>query len=151
MKYSHWSLVVGHLVLMGVLFIGCGASEIKPIDIFAEDNCAQCRMAISDERFASEIINDAGEVFKFDDVGCLLKYRSANHDMKVAATFVKDYETKQWLAYERAVIIETDVETPMGSGKVAFADSMRAREFQKKHPPNKSLSEAGCGGSCCAQ
>jgi copper chaperone NosL len=124
---------------------------VKPVDIFAEDNCAQCRMAVSDERLASEIINDAGEVLKFDDLGCMLKYRTSHHDMKIAATFLKDYETKQWIPYERAVIIETDVDTPMGSGKVAFADSMRAREFQKKHPSNKSLSEAGCGGSCCAK
>jgi copper chaperone NosL len=158
MKHSHscpsarrGSLVIGHLFVAHILFVGCGASEVKPVDIFAEDNCAQCRMAVSDERFASEIINGAGEVFKFDDLGCMLKYRASNHDMKIAATFWKDYETKQWISYERAVIIETDVDTPMGSGKVALADSMRAREFQKKHPPSKSLGASGCGGSCCAQ
>ncbi len=108
-------------------------------------------MAVSDERFASEVINDAGEVFKFDDIGCLLKWKTNHHDVKIAATFLKEYETKQWIPYERAVIVDTDIETPMGSGKVAFSDSMRAREFQKQHPSSKSLSEAsGCGMSCCA-
>jgi copper chaperone NosL len=139
------------LLCMEMLFVGCTSSEVKPVDIFAEDNCSQCRMTVSDERFASEIITDAGDVLKFDDLGCLLKYRSQHREQKIAATYIKDYETKQWLAYERAIIVETDIETPMGSGKIAFTDSMRAREFQKEHPANKSMSDAGCSGSCCAE
>jgi copper chaperone NosL len=150
-SFSHWSLVIGHWIIISLLVVGCGSSEIKPVDIFPEDNCSQCRMVVSDERFASEIINDAGEVFKFDDLGCLLKFKTSRHEMNIAATFLKDYETKQWIPYEQAVIIETDVETPMGSGKVAFADSTKAREFQKQHSANKLLSEAGCGEGCCGK
>jgi len=150
-KNSQWSTVNVQLSMLFLLYVGCGSSEIKPVDIFPEDNCSQCRMVVSDERFASEIINDAREVFKFDDLGCLLKFKTSRHEMNITATFLKDYETKQWIPYERAVIIETDVETPMGSGKVAFADSMKAREFQKQHPASNALSEAGCGGGCCGK
>jgi copper chaperone NosL len=141
--------IAASLTIASLFLGGCGSSEVKPIDIFAKDNCVQCRMAVSDERFASEIINDVGDVMKFDDLGCLLKWRTQHHGTTIVATFVKEYDTRQWIPYERAVIIETDVDTPMGSGKVAFGDSMKAREFQKKHPPSKALSEAGCGGGCC--
>ena len=138
-SYLRWAIWFWLTSLMS----GCGTTEIRPVDIFPEDNCAQCRMAVSDERFASEIISDDGGAFKFDDLGCMLKFRTKRNDVKIAGIFLKDYETKEWIPYERAALIETDVETPMGSGKVAFADSMKAQEFQKKHP-SKAL--AGCGG-----
>ncbi|MBM2840641.1 MAG: putative lipoprotein involved in nitrous oxide reduction [Bacteroidetes bacterium] len=131
-------------------FLGCATNEIKAIDIYPEDMCSNCKMAFSDHRFASEIINDQSEVFKFDDIGCMLKFRSSRSGMKISATYLKDYDTKEWIPYERSTIVETDIETPMGSGKVAFADSTKAREFQKQHPPAKTLSSRdGCGMDCC--
>lgn len=90
-------------------------------------------MAFSDLRFASEVISDQGEVFKFDDIGCMLEFKSSYDADKVAATYVRDYDGKEWIPYETATIIDTDVDTPMSSGKVAFADSTRARAFQKEH------------------
>ena len=126
--------------LMAVAFLlglwGCGSGEIKPVDIFPEDGCSLCRMAFSDHRFAAEIVSAGNEVFKFDDIGCMLTFKQEFQDVKIAATFLKDYDTKEWLPYEKAVIVETDVATPMGSGKVAFRDAIRAREFQKQNPPN---------------
>jgi copper chaperone NosL len=115
-------------------FFACGSSEIKPVDIYPEDMCSHCRMAVSDQAFASEIITTDGEVFKFDDLGCLERFKEKSADLKIAATFVKDYETKNWLPYERSTIVQTSIKTPMGSGKVALADSERVREFLEKFP-----------------
>jgi copper chaperone NosL len=117
-------------------FWACGSSEIKPVDIYAEDMCSHCRMAVSDQAFASEIITTDGEVFKFDDLGCLERFKDNSADLKIAATFVKDYETKKWLPYERSVIVQTSIRTPMGSGKVALADSAKAREIMENFPKN---------------
>lgn len=117
-----------------VAFLGCDSSEIKPVDIYAEDMCAQCRMTVSDQAFASEIITTDGEVFKFDDLGCLEKFKEKSTALKIAATFVKDYATKNWLPYERSTIVQTSIKTPMGSGKVAFADSSQAQAYLKKFP-----------------
>lgn len=126
---------------------GCAASKIEPVDIFPEDNCAQCRMVVSDERFASEIIDYHGDAYKFDDLNCLLKFRAKRSDVKIVATYLKDYETKQWIPYERASIIETSVETPMGSGKLAFADAEKARAFQSQYPI--AAGKHGCAAKCC--
>jgi copper chaperone NosL len=93
-------------------------------------------MAVSDQAFASEIITTDGEVFKFDDLGCLERFKDNSADLKIAATFVKDYETKKWLPYERSVIVQTSIRTPMGSGKVALADSAKAREIMENFPKN---------------
>lgn len=117
-----------------VYLFACGPSEIKPVDIYSEDMCSQCRMAISEPVFASEIITTDGGVFKFDDLGCLEKFQEKSGELKIAATFVKDYETKNWLLYEHSTIVQTSLQTPMGSGKVAFADPAQAREYREKFP-----------------
>jgi len=116
--------------------LACDSSEIKPVDIYPEDMCSHCRMAISDQSFASEIFTDTDEVYKFDDLGCLEKFKEKSTGLKIAATFVKDYETKKWLPYERSTIVQTSIKTPMGSGKVALADSGRAKEILEQFPVN---------------
>lgn len=123
-------------ILLLIILVGCGSSEIKPVDIYPEDMCSHCRMAISDQAFASEIITEAGEVFKFDDLGCLERFKEKSADLKIAATFVKDYETKIWLPYEHSTIVQTSIRTPMGSGRVALADTAKAREIMEKFPKN---------------
>lgn len=138
----------GPASLMIALWTGCAGSEVKPVDIFPEDNCAQCRMAISEKEFASEMITQESDVFKFDDLGCLENYRKNNPAVQPKAVFVTDYDSKTWIPYEGSVIVKTDVATPMGSGKVAFADSARATAFAAEHPA-KTISESN-GCACCS-
>lgn len=113
---------------------GCGSSEIKPVDIYPEDMCSHCRMAISDQRFAAEIISVPGEVFKFDDLGCMERYQEKMSNLKTAAKFVKDYEQKIWIPVERSTIVRTSIKTPMSSGLVALADSSQAQEYLRRFP-----------------
>ena len=133
----HFLTLTGGLLLAPLA--GCGRqghwpegmAEIK----WDRDTCVRCSMVISDRRFAAEMRGgEKNTVFKFDDISCLEQFRAQRPDQKVAAVFVKEYETKDWLRLEGAVIVETGVSTPMGSGKVAFRDSTRAREFLVKNP-----------------
>ncbi len=114
-------------------FFACGPSEIKPVDIYSEDMCSQCRMAISDQSFAAEILTETEEVYKFDDIGCMEKFKEKSGELKVAATFVKDYVSKTWLPIESSIILQTSLKTPMSHGKVAFADSAQAKGFLAKY------------------
>ena len=125
------------LVFAGLLVIlsGCGKGEIKPADLHTEDMCGFCRMAVSDHRCAAEIVTLSGEVLKFDDISCMEEYRTENTTVEVAAVFVKNFENRAWLPLDGAVIAQTDIATPMGSGKIAFADSAGARAFLKEHSP----------------
>lgn len=122
------------VLLCALCFARCGTKDIKAVDIYPEDMCTLCRMAVSDERFACELLVDHGEVLKFDDIGCMEQYlRTKPETRTVVETFYKDYERKGWIAAARATVVETDVMTPMGSGKVAFADSEAAAKFQREH------------------
>ncbi len=137
--------VLAVAVLATQFFIpGCAPSTMKPVDIHPEDACANCRMAVSDRSFASEIILQNGEALKFDDLVCLEDYRKKEPTAKIAAIFVTDYETKEWLAFEKSIIVETGIATPMGSGRIAVKDEARAKAIREKYPSSKSLTDAGC-------
>jgi hypothetical protein len=62
------------------------------------------------------------------------RYLSMHREMQEYAAFVKDYASGGWIPASEAVIVKTGVRTPMGSGKLAFADSGTALEFQRRHP-----------------
>lgn len=128
-----------------LLSAGCTAAEVRPVELYPEDMCAACRMAISDARFASEIIETDGTVSKFDDIGCLLKFREKSSQPQIAAIFLKDYETLAWVPYEKSTIVETGVSTPMASGRVAFGASDRAGAFARANPPR------GLPDGCCSE
>jgi copper chaperone NosL len=79
-------------------------------------------MAISDPRFACEIIGKA-QVLKFDDIGCMESYQRKNPNEQIRAIFYMDYARGSWLSYESAYVVQTGLLTPMNSGKVAVADT----------------------------
>lgn len=107
--------------------LACSGSY-KPVDIESGDMCSFCRMAISEKRFAAEIIAADESVLKFDDIGCMLRYRSDDAGKtKFAAVYVADSETKAWLRAEDAFFVRsTTVKTPMSSGIVAFSSAEKA-------------------------
>lgn len=131
-------------VLAFVTLAGCASSEVRPVELYEEDACAMCRMAVSDPAFASEIITLDGDVLKFDDLRCLENYRREHATLRIRAIFVKDYETRAWLPYEQSVIIRTSIATPMGSGTIAATSADQARRLSKAHPPDEE------SDACCA-
>ena len=116
------------------VLVSCGTGDVEPIDLYEEDACSMCRMAISDHRFAGELISGEGEVFKFDDLGCMRRFRDLRMEEPPAASFVKDFETRVWITEHQAVVVRSGMLTPMNSGLVAFVDSARAARFAMDHP-----------------
>jgi len=138
-------------VLVAGYVIGCATTEIKPVEIYNEDSCAQCKMALSDQAFASEVVARDGLVYKFDDIGCMEKFTKNNPRIQAAALFYKDFQSKQWMKQADCVVIRTGIKTPMGSGKIAVKDSLEAERILKQYPVSQDLSEneSGCGNDCC--
>lgn len=138
--------ISNRIIMLGVIMLaGCSTSELQPVELFPEDECANCRMSVSDPKFASEIISQQGEIYKFDDLSCLDKFRRNHTEVNIAAMFVKDFETTQWLPYEKSIVIQTGVETPMGSGRIAVSNNERAIAVKNIYPAVKE----DCSGDCC--
>ncbi len=124
------------LFLMSVITLGCAGPSVqldKPPDIrYGEDMCDQCRMIISEARFAAAYVTSSGEVRRFDDIGGMLRFR-AEHNEDVAVYWVHDYETEEWLKADQAYFVVSDgVQTPMGFGIVALGDRQRAQRLAEE-------------------
>ena len=103
---------------------GCagGAPEPAPLDTRSEA-CTACRMAVSEARFAAQVVAP-GEVPRFfDDLGCLAGYLKAGHATGRAVVFVADHRTRAWVHGREAVYTRVPaLATPMGSHLIAHAN-----------------------------
>ena len=116
------------LLLSALWLADCGKPKFEPVEIAAEDTCAFCKMAISEKQYAAEFLNRDGDVFKFDDIGCMANYIVEKKAWdSIAAYYVVDFDSKQWLKPEEASFVASpNFHTPMGGGMVAFKDRSRA-------------------------
>lgn len=111
------------LLIVLLLLTSCGgASDLTPQSIDEEvDVCEACSMMVQDNQFSAQIVSSSGEVYKFDDVGCMAMY--INDNQSEGQPYVRDFNTKEWLKVENALLIlAEDVETPMNYGFVSFAN-----------------------------
>ncbi len=109
---------------IGLLFSGCEKKEIgKPVKIhWDRDICERCQMAISDRRFAFEIINPkSGKVYKFDDMGCGIMWLKENkiHWRKKAIMWIINAKNGKWINARKAYYT-TDNITPMAYGLAGY-------------------------------
>jgi copper chaperone NosL len=80
-------------------------------------------MAVSDARFASQVVAPGELPRFFDDLGCLASGLKAARVPRGAVAYVADHRTKAWVRAERAVYTRNpDLETPMSSHVIAHAD-----------------------------
>ena len=70
-----------------VLLVACGHSGPETINI-NKDDCDNCKMSISDKRFACELVTEKGRAYKFDDVTCMMSYKN---DAWYALMELRDY------------------------------------------------------------
>jgi copper chaperone NosL len=110
-----------------LLLVACDSKPKGPVPINADDACASCRMAISERRYAAELVEQDGTVYKFDDIACMLRFAHAHAKEASAARFyVTDYRTGQdWIDARQSYFVKlaTSVSSPMASGLVAFRSS----------------------------
>ena len=117
------------LAFVGVLAaVACSAPGPAALDT-RSDACAWCRMAVSDQRFAAQLVAPAEDPRFFDDVGCLANYLRAKQGLpKGAHAYVADHRTQAWVEAGAAVYSKLEtIETPMGSHLVAHADAASRR------------------------
>jgi nitrous oxide reductase accessory protein NosL len=113
------------------LLAGCGAPEAGPVPIaLGEDDCALCRMFISEAAYAAQARFE-GRVEKYDDIGCLGERLAEGAAPK--ENWVADHGTLAWVDARAAVYVHAkELKTPMASGLAAFAARADAEAFAAK-------------------
>jgi copper chaperone NosL len=107
-------------------------------------------MAISEPRFAGQLVAPAEEPRLFDDIGCLGHYLKGSPAIpRGAVAFVADHRTRAWVRAGAAIYTRVEsLATPMGSHLVAHADRVsRDADPDAKGGTSETLAEVfGPGG-----
>lgn len=134
------------LPLIGVLLLvvaltGCSEKEVQPVAIDEKkDKCDICQMAVKDDQYATQTHLENGKVLKFDDIGCMHQWIKENKNEKDPIHFVRDYNSKKWIALDQAVYVyDKDLKTPMAYGVVSFEKESDAKQFIEKEGKGKLL------------
>jgi copper chaperone NosL len=127
----------GALLLMSAALIsGCQNSTMEPEEINPEiDVCEVCNMGLAHEHFATEVVTADGEVYKFDDIGCMDEFVEMEAHLKeenAAKQYVRDVDTGEWVELEKAFhAYHPDFWTPMANGVASFKDKESAEKYVK--------------------
>lgn len=119
-------------VLMTLLLTQC-KPEPQPI-AYNVDECAFCKMKISDPNFGAELVTDKGKVFKYDSAECLLREYNNNEDVSYAHVMVTDYMQPHTLinGLEAYYLISENLPSPMGGNLSCYENEQDAVEKKNK-------------------
>lgn len=130
----------------------CAGGSTQPASLQAGDTCAFCRMAVSDERFAAQLVAPGEEPLFFDDIGCLASQLQRARSSDEAVAYVADHRTSEWVPASRALYTRVDaLATPMGSHLIAHADTPSRERDSAAHggvnvPASEIFGSALAGG-----
>jgi copper chaperone NosL len=123
---------------IAILFLAACTSGPRPVQLGAEE-CAHCRMVISDGRYAAQLMTAKGRSYSFDDVACMVAFvndaapnGAAAGEPAARGHWVADFDAPgEWIPVEQAVFVRSDaLRTPMGGGLSAHATVEAASALQ---------------------
>jgi copper chaperone NosL len=110
------------LLFISVMLLCLYSCTVEPQPIqYNYDECAYCKMKISDPRFGAELVTSKGKVFKYDSAECLVRTCiEENHSR--AFTLVTDFSSPQTLidAQTATFLISENQPSPMGGNLSAY-------------------------------
>ena len=102
---------------------------------YGKDECTDCKMIVSDQRFGAEIVTKKGKVLKFDDLGCMTAFlkRGGVAESDVKMRVVADFNHPNvFIPVEQALFLKNDeLKSPMRSDCAAFpteAELLKVKE-----------------------
>ncbi len=119
--------------LLPFVLAGCGgkkASGTEPPAIkLGRDTCDRCGMIISEERFASGIVDEKGNAQTFDDPGEMVA-TVQEEGLNGRRAWVHGYPSMKWMNAEDAVyVVAKEAQTPMGTGVLPFDNESEATAY----------------------
>lgn len=123
--------------LLGAALPACAKAHPgppEPVAVhFGEDECAHCKMLVSDDRQAAELVTSRGVATLYDDVGCLLTQVAGSHP-DPQSVFVRAFDGGAWLRGSDALLVRSGaIASPMGYGFAAFASRDAAETEARRH------------------
>lgn len=121
-------------VLAIIILMSCGEPRPQPIQ-YGSDECAYCRMMITDAEFGSQIVNNQGRAYKFDSVECMAAYDLTEDGENFHSKWVPNFlNREEWINAEESVYLHSEtLRSPMGLFLSAYADRNSAEEMKDEY------------------
>lgn len=120
------------------LWLLATACSQEPAEIhYGSDECAHCKMMITDNRFASQMVTEKGKAYKFDAIECMTAYAREHPETSDGALrYVSNYnEGGTWLPATKAQYVKSEVvNSPMGESLLAFPSPEEAKQHIAERP-----------------
>lgn len=121
--------------LLMIIIPGC-SPEIEPIN-YGIDACQYCKMNITDNKFAAEIVSVKSKVFKFDSIECLFafEYEEMIDKDEIHSEWVCDYSNPDnFIPLSKVFYLHNDeLRSPMGLNVLCFATKVKLEEIRKNN------------------
>lgn len=131
------SKIIKVITVLGLLILATACSQ-EPAEVhYGSDECVHCKMMITDEQFASQIVTDKGKALKFDAIECMAVYQRENADeLQGAVRYVSNYnQPGNWLKAPEAQFVKSEVvNSPMGESLLAFPNKDEAKKHITERP-----------------
>ena len=112
-----------YLVVATLFILSLTSCDIKPEPIsYNHDECAYCKMKISDVRFGAEMVTSKGKIYKYDSAECLVRTYIENNNPDYKFVIVTDYARPHTLidASTTTYLISENQPSPMGGNLSAY-------------------------------
>ena len=122
------------LIVFLTIFSSCNISP-EPIK-YGKDNCNYCKMTITDNRFASELLTNKGKIYKFDEISCMLAFVSEQEldSTKIEGMYISDYCPNNNLSNKNLMffMLSDSLKSPMGGNVAAFSNKDSIKKYNEK-------------------
>ncbi len=130
--------VIKILIAPAFLFLTLLSCEKStgPVPIkYGSDECAYCRMKITDPRYGSEIVLKTGKPYKFDSIECLAAFYLENKErLPFESLWVPDFLTKVFISAQKALYLHSpNLPSPMGMNLSAYKNKENLLKVKKKY------------------
>ena len=120
-----------NLAIVGSLMAVVSCSKSGPQEILSgKDQCENCKMTITDTKYATQLVTEKGRNYKFDDITCMQDYSVSNTEAaKNAKTYVADFPSGQFFDSSTATFIQGgSIKSPMGGNIQAYKEKSAAEK-----------------------
>ena len=131
-------------LILTMLAACSGGQSYEPVDINPDvDICEVCNMSIVSEVHATELFSTEGDVYKFDDLGCMIQYTDKDgriSPQEIGKQYVRDLDSGDWTEIEAAhFAYDPSFWTPMSYGVISFATEEQAEHYIEKEGRGRLL------------
>ncbi len=112
-----------------LLFTACSESGPKEIAT-GKDQCENCKMTITEAKYATQLVTEKGRNYKFDDISCMDDYTTSNTDVaQNSDEYVADFPTGTFFDRSTATLVQGgSIKSPMGGNTQAYKDKAAAEK-----------------------